>query len=65
MVRPGLTDMNLVEFKYHPFMIRLNICNGSFTVLSPKIRVLKQTKDIYAEIFNVITNKNEAKAMTV
>ena len=41
MVRPGLTDMNLVEFKYHPFMIRLNICNGSFTVLSPKIRVLK------------------------
>ena len=41
MVGPGLTGTNLVEFKYHPFMIRLNICNGSFTVLSPKIRVLK------------------------
>ena len=39
-------------------------CTGSCNLLSPKIYVLKKTKDIHFKEFNMITNKNEAKAMT-
>ena len=46
MIRPTLTDMNSVELKYYPFMISLNKCNGSCNVLSPKMCVPKETKDI-------------------
>ena len=46
MVRPNLIDMNPVELKYYPFMISLNKCTESFNVLSPKICVPKETKDI-------------------
>ena len=42
-------------------MISLNKCTGSFDVLSQKICVQKQTKDINVKAFNMITNKNEAK----
>ena len=64
MVRPTLIDLNPVEFKYHSFMISLNKYIGSFNVLLPKICVLKETKDINVKEFNMITNKNEAKAIT-
>ena len=64
MVRPNLIDLNPVELKYYPFMISLNKCTGSCNVLSPKICVPKETKDINVKAFNMITNKNEAKAMT-
>ena len=64
MVRPTLIDLNTVELKYYPFMIILNKCNGRCNVLSPKICVPKETKDINVKAFNMITNKNEAKAMT-
>ena len=64
MPRPSLIDMNPVELKYYPFMISLNKCNGSCHVLSPKIFVPKDTKDIHVKAFNMITNKDEAKAMT-
>ena len=62
MVKPTLIDMNPNE---HPFMISLNQCVGSCNVLSPKICVSKETKDINAKAFKMITNKDEAKAMTV
>ena len=64
MIRPTLIDLNPVELKYYPFMISLNKCTGSCNVLSPKICVPKETKDINVKAFNMITNKNEAKAMT-
>ena len=54
MIRPTLMDMNPVELKY----------TGSCNVLSPKICVLKEIKDIYVKVFNMITNKNKAKAIT-
>ena len=63
MVRPTLADMNPVELKYYPFMISLNKCTGSCNVLSPKIFVPKETKDINIKAFNMITNKNEVKAI--
>ena len=62
MVRPTLIDLNPVELKYYPFMISLNICNGSYNVLSPKICVPKKSKDIKVKTFNMIIYKNQAKA---
>ena len=64
MVRPSLIDMNPVELKYYPFMISLNEFTGSCNVLSPKIYNPKETKDMYVKAFNMITNKNETKAIT-
>ena len=61
MVRHTLIDMNSVEDKYYTFMISLNKCTGSCNVLPPKICVPKETKDI---AFDIITTKNETKAMT-
>ena len=45
-------------------MISLDKCTGSCNVLSPKLCVPKETKDINAKAFNMTTNKNEAKVMT-
>ena len=63
MVITTLIDMNPVELKYYPIMISLNKCTGSCNVLSSKICAPKETKDINGKAFNMITNKNEAKAM--
>ena len=59
-----LIDLNSAELKCYRFMIILDKCTGSCNVLSPKIFVPKETKDINVKAFNVITNKDEAKAMT-
>ena len=64
MVRPTLIDMNPNELNYYPFRISLNKYTGNCNVLSPKICVPKETKDINVIAFNVITNKDEPKAMT-
>ena len=45
-------------------MISLDKCNESCNVLSPKVCVPKETKDINVKAFNKIANKNEAKTMT-
>ena len=45
-------------------MISLNKCTRSCNVLSPKICVPTETKDINVKAFNMITNKDEARAMT-
>ena len=44
MIRPTLIDLNPVEFKYYPFMICLDKCNGSCNVLSTKICIPKKQK---------------------
>ena len=44
-------------------MISSNKCNGSCNVLSPKTWAPKETKYINVKVFDMITNKNEAKAM--
>ena len=62
LVRPTLIDLNPVELKYYPFMISLNKYTGSCNVLSPKICIPKEAKDINLKAFNMITNRNEAKA---
>ena len=65
IIRPNLIDMNPVHLKFYPFVISVDKytrnCNN---VLSLKICVPKEPKDINAKAFDMITNKNEAKAMT-
>ena len=46
MVRSALIDMNPVELEYYPYIISLNKYTGSCNILSPKIYVPKETKDI-------------------
>ena len=64
MIRPTLIDLSPVELKFYSFMNSLDKCNGSCNVLSPKICILKKTKDINVKVFNIITNKNKAKTIT-
>ena len=58
MIRPTLIDLNPVELKYYPFMIKLDKCNGSCNVLSPKNMCFEKSKKHIAKVFNMITNKN-------
>ena len=39
-------DMSLAELEYYPCIISLNKYTGSCNILSPKIYVPKETKDI-------------------
>ena len=64
MVRPTLTDLYPVEFKYYSFVIRLGQCSESCNVLSSKTCVPKEAKHKCLGI-QYITNKNEAKTMTI
>ena len=64
MIRHTLIDLNLVEHKYYKFMISLDKCSGSCNILSSKICVRKETKDTNVKLFDMITNKTEAKAVT-
>ena len=45
-------------------MISLNKCTESCNFLSPEIGVPKETRDISVEAFDLMINKDEAKAMT-
>ena len=63
MVRPTLTDLDLVELKYYPFMISLDKYTGSCNVLSSKTSVPKKAKDINVKVFNMMANKDGAKAI--
>ena len=46
MATPTLSDLNLVAFRYYPFMISLGKCSGSCNVLFPKLCVPRKAKDI-------------------
>ena len=64
MVRPTPIDLNPVELKDYPFMISLDKCTERCNVVSPKVCVPKETKDINVKAFIMITNKNKAITMT-
>ena len=61
--RPSLIDLNPVELKYYLLMINFDKCSESCNLLSPKICVLKETKDINLKAFNIVTNKYAAETM--
>ena len=64
ITRPTLIELNPVKLKYYPFMISLDEFTESCNVLSPKICVPKEKKDINAKAFNIMTNKTEIEKMT-
>ena len=64
MFKSTLIDLYPIELNYYPFMISLDKCNGSCNILYPKICVPKKIKDLSVKVFNMITNKNEAKTIT-
>ena len=61
MIRHTVIDLNPVELKYYQFMISLDKCTGSCNVLSPKICVPKETKDINVKTFSMIQVKMKLK----
>ena len=66
MTRPTVVDLNPVELKYYSFMISLDKSSGSCNSvddLSTKICILIKTKDVNVKVFNMITNRKEAKIM--
>ena len=56
-------DLNLAELKYYPFTISVDKCPGNCNVLPSKVRAPKKKKHKNFKVFNVITNKNQAKTM--
>ena len=64
LFKPTIIDMNPNVLQYYPFMINLSKCAGSCNALSPKICVPNKIKDINVKAFDLITNKDEARAMT-
>ena len=63
MVRPSLINLNHVELEYYLFMISIGKYSRSCNSWSAKICILKETKDVKVKAFDIIANKNEAKAM--
>ena len=64
ITRPTLTDLNPAELNYYPFMFSLDKCSGNCNSnddISTKICTPSKIKDINVKLFNMITNKNEAK----
>ena len=63
MIRVFLIGFNHVQFKYYPFMISLDKCNGScsdINDLSMRSCVPSKSKDINV---NMLTNGNETKTL--
>ena len=63
-----LIDLNPIDpidlNPIYPCMISSDKFSRSYNILSPKICVPKETKNINVKILNMITNKNKAEAMT-
>ena len=61
--RLTINDQNHVELNYYLFIISSDKCPGRCNVLSPKICVLRETKEINVKAFNMVTDKSDAKTM--
>ena len=65
-IRPTLINLNPLELKYYPLMISLEKCSGSCNSVNDLYRgiyVFYIKRNINVKVFNMMTNKNEAKAM--
>ena len=62
MVRTMLIDLNADEFRYSPFIIRINRCNGSCNTVEDtfgRIYVPNKIEDVSLKVFNMIKGINE------
>ena len=60
--RPFLIDLNQVKFKYYPFMIILDKCNGSCNTISEisgRICIPDKIENVNLNVFNFITRIKE------
>ena len=62
MVRPNIIDIDPSELKNCAFMIILNKSTANYNISSSKIHAWKEIKNINVQAFNMITNKDKAKA---
>ena len=65
MIRSTVIGLKPVELNCYPFLISADKCSGSYNSvddLSTKICIPSKTKSINVNVFNMITNLNEAKA---
>ena len=63
MIRPSLIDLNPFELQYYPFMISLDKCNGSYSLIVKNICYKKKKNNEAFKAFNMVTNENGAKTM--
>ena len=66
MVSSTLFNLDPVDLDYYSFMISLEKCSGgcnSVDGLSAKICFPSKAKDVNVKVFNIITNRNEAKLL--
>ena len=66
MAMPTLIDLSPTELSYYPFIIILDKSNGTCNTvyaLCTKICVPSKTKEVNFKVFNMITRRNEAKAL--
>ena len=71
MIQPTLINLHpneySREFHYYPFVVKLDICAGSFNTLndlSNKVCVPNKTEDSNLSVFNMIIGINESKTLT-
>ena len=61
LLEPPVIGINLIELHYYPFIIRLDICNGSCNTLddsSGRIYFPNKTEDVNLNVFKY-DNKNK------
>ena len=51
---------------YYPFKVNLDVCNGSCNAFDdPSCRIYsRQSRDVHWNVFDMITEINESKALT-
>ena len=71
MTRPNLLDLDPdldrdLEPNYYPFMIWLDICNGTYNIvdeLLTQIWALSETKEVNVKVFHKVTGAHELKTL--
>ena len=61
-----LIGLNLTELHFYPFIVSLDIRNGSRNTpddLSSRICIPNKTQDVSLNVFNMITRINDSKAL--
>ena len=61
-----MQDSNFpIEFRYYPFAVRFDRCDGSCTLIDScnKVCIPNKTEDLNLSVFNIIIRINESKTL--